>query len=62
MFNYVNFNNLILASWCSFHLFYAHFKPGIERVQTLADISRSHYVVIATKPMHELQIRPVVHN
>jgi len=27
-------------------------KPGIELVQTLADISRSSYVVIATKPVH----------
>jgi len=33
------------------------------RVQALADISRSAlYVVIATKPVHRLQIRPIVHN
>jgi len=31
-------------------------------VQTLADIARSGYVVIATKPVHRLQICPVVHN
>jgi len=33
-----------------------------ERVQALADISRSRYVVIATKPVNRLQIRPIVHN
>jgi len=44
------------------------------RVQALADISRSAlyllavyklasvYVVTATKPVHRLQIRPIVHN
>ena len=37
-------------------------KTCIERVQALADISRSRYVVIATKPVHRLQIRPIVHN
>jgi len=37
------------------------FKP-IERVQALADISRSGYIVIATNPVHRLQIRPIVHN
>jgi len=37
-------------------------KPGRQRVQALADISRSGYVVIATKPVHRLQIRPTVHN
>jgi len=37
-------------------------KPSIERVQTLADISRSRYVVMGTKPVHRLQIRPIVHN
>jgi len=36
-------------------------QPGIERVQALADISRSRYVVIATKPVHRLHIRPTVH-
>ena len=36
--------------------------PGIERVQALADIPRSGYVVIATKPVHRLQIRPIVYN
>jgi len=29
--------------------------------RTLADISRSRYVAIATKPAHRLQIRPIVH-
>jgi len=33
--------------------------PGIERVQALADIPRSGYVVIATKPVHRLQILQV---
>jgi len=37
-------------------------KSGIERVQALADISRSGYVVIVTKPIHRLQIPPLVHN
>jgi len=37
-------------------------KSGIGRVQPLADISRSGYVVIATKPVYRLQIRPIVHN
>jgi len=31
-------------------------------VQALADILRSGYVVIATKPVHRLQIRPIVPN
>jgi len=38
-------------------------KPGIERAQVLADISRSalcHSKV--TKPVQQLQIRPIVHN
>jgi len=36
---------------------------GIERVQALADISRSRYVAIATQPVHRLQIiRPIMHN
>jgi len=36
---------------------------GIERVQAPADISRSALCyVIATKPVHRLQIRPIVHN
>jgi len=30
--------------------------PGTERVQPLADILRSGYVVIATKPVPQLQI------
>jgi len=29
-------------------------EPRVERVQALADISRSRYVVIATKPVHRL--------
>jgi len=37
-------------------------EPGRERVQALADISRSRYVAIATQPVHRLQIRPIVHN
>jgi len=38
-------------------------KPGIERIQQEEeDISRSRYIVIATKPVKRLQIRPVVHN
>jgi len=37
-------------------------QTGIERVQALADIWRSGYVVIATKPVHRLQIRPIVNN
>jgi len=37
-------------------------QPAIERVQALADILRSGYVVIATKPVHRLKIRPIVHN
>jgi len=37
-------------------------KPGIERVQALADISRSGSVVMATKPVHRLHICPMVHN
>ena len=35
---------------------------GIERVQALADIAHSRYVVIATKPVHRFQSRPIVHN
>ena len=37
-------------------------KPDMHRVQALADISRSRYVAIATQPVHQLQIRPVVPN
>jgi len=33
-----------------------------ERVQALADMSRSRYVFIATQRLHWLQIRPIVHN
>jgi len=36
-------------------------KPGIQRVQVLADISHSHYVAIAMQPMHWLQIHPILH-
>jgi len=35
-------------------------KRGIERVQALADISRSHCVVTTTEPVRWLQIRPIV--
>jgi len=38
------------------------FNQASERVQAFPDISRSRYVVIATKPVHRLQIRPIVHN
>jgi len=34
----------------------------MERVQALADFSRSRYIVIATKLVHRLQIHPIVHN
>jgi len=37
-------------------------KSGIERVQALANISRSRFVVITTQPVHRLQIHPIVHN
>ena len=37
-------------------------KPGLERVQALADISRSRCVAIATQPVRRLQIRTTVHN
>jgi len=53
-----------------------HSQPAIERVQALADISRSALyafavykaislhtcIVIATKPVHRLQIHPIMHN
>jgi len=46
------------------HFMFNYRKPGTEQVglQALADISRSAYAVIATKPVHRLQIRPIVHN
>jgi len=34
----------------------------MQQVQALADISRSRYVVIATKSMYQLHIYPIVHN
>jgi len=37
-------------------------KTGIERVQAVAEISHSGYVVIATKAVHRFQIRPIVYN
>jgi len=37
-------------------------KPGTERVQALATFRVRRYVVTATKPVHRLQIRPIVHN
>ena len=40
----------------------SHSEPGIEQVQVLADNPRSGYVVTATKPVHRLQIHPIVHN
>jgi len=43
-------------------------QPAIERVQALADISRStlyafavYKAILPTKPVHLLQIRPIVH-
>jgi len=33
-----------------------------EYKHVLANISRSRYVVIATQPVHRLQIRPIMHN
>jgi len=41
---------------------YTYRKPVIERLQALADISRLRYFVMATKPVHRLQICPIVHN
>jgi len=37
-------------------------NPGTEQVQALADILRLRYVLMATKPVHRVQIRPMVHN
>jgi len=37
-------------------------KPGIEWVQALNGILRLGYVVIATKPLHLLQMCPISHN
>ena len=37
-------------------------KPNIKRVQTLADISRSRCVTIATQPVHRLRKRRIAHN
>jgi len=38
-------------------------KPAIERVHTHSLTFRvRRYVVTATKPVHRLQIRPIVHN
>ena len=37
-------------------------NQAIERVQALADISRSGHVVTATKPVDRLHIRPILHN
>ena len=39
-----------------------HNEQDTERAQALADVSRSRYVVIATQPVHRLQIRSIVHN
>ena len=36
--------------------------PGIELVQALADTSRVALCCYRTKPMHRLQIRPIVYN
>ena len=37
-------------------------EPDIERIEAVADILRSAYAVIATKSIHRLQIRQIVHN
>ena len=37
-------------------------QPGRESVQAIADISHLGYVVIATKTIHRLKIRPIVHS
>jgi len=39
-----------------------HRATAIHHIQAFAGISRSGYVVIATKPVHRLQILPTVHN
>jgi len=41
---------------------YQYANQAHAQVQAVADISRSCYVVIATQPVHQLQIRPMVHN
>jgi len=33
---------------------------SLEYKHVLANISRSHYVALATQPVHRLQVRPVV--
>ena len=48
--------------WWILLSFWSPSKPGIERVQALADFRVRRYVVIATKPVHRLQIRPIMHN
>jgi len=37
-------------------------KPGIQQVQQLLTFRVQHHVVLATKPVHRLQICPIVHN
>ena len=37
-------------------------KPGIKRVQALADISRSALCCHSNETVHRLQIRPIVHD
>jgi len=37
-------------------------QSGIEQVEALADISLSALYCHSTKPVHWLQIRPIVHN
>jgi len=42
---------------------YPQVELGIERVQAcIANISHSRYVPTATQPVHQLQIRPLMHN
>jgi len=49
--------------WLSHSHFKNHFHLQAQsEYRALADISRSRSVVTATKPVHRLQIRPIVHN
>jgi len=40
----------------------AEINQAHERLEALADVSRSRYVVTAAQSVHRLQIRPIVHN
>jgi len=41
---------------------HVYIKPGRQRVQALADILHSRYVITAMQPVHRLQTRPIVQN